>query len=246
MATPPERVRRALLRVTKRARAELRAVTHAAPQDPVGLRAALFATAPLIVSDYSSGAATLALDWYEELRDEAAPQRLFTPTLRLRVTDEDVAATVARVTEMLREVERDAQKRAELTAEAVKSLDGEIERQIVTGFRDTITGNATDDPGSVGWRRFARPEACKFCVMLADRGAVYTAKTARFAAHGAEMRGGRKGGNCMCIAGPAFGGKEVWAEATPIQYMASQRTRTEADKARLREYLNHNFPDAPG
>lgn len=60
------------------------------------------------------------------------------------------------------------------------------------------------------------------------------------------MAGGRKGGNCMCIAGPAFGGKEIWAEATPVQYLASRKKRTAKQKAALRKYLNSNFPDAPG
>lgn len=247
MATKPERVRKALLRVVDAASVELRAVARKAAEEPPQFRAAMFAAAPLIVSEYAPGASTLALDWYEELRDEAAPRRLYTPTQRIRVTDEDVAATVARTTEVLRDFERQVDAEAErLMAEAAANLDAEIRRQVAEGFRDTITENAKDDPDSVGWRRFARPEACKFCLMLAARGAVYTEATARFAAHGAEMRGGRKGGECMCIAGPAFGGKEIWAEATPMQYLASRRKRSDADRARLREYLNHNFPDAPG
>lgn len=225
----------------------MRAVTAAAVQEPSQFRAAMFAATPLIVSEFSPGASTLALDWYEELREEIAPRRLYTPTPRLLVTDDDVAAMVARVTEVLRDLKQETDAEVErLMAESSRLLEAEVQRQIAIGFRDTIVENTKDDPGSVGWRRFARPEACKFCLMLAARGAVYTASTARFAAHGAEMRGGRKGGECMCIAGPAFGGKEIWAEATPMQYVASQRERSAEDKVRLREYLNQNFPDAPG
>ena len=244
MATAPERVRRALLRVASQARRDLQAVARAAGKDPAAIRAGLFATAPVIVSDYNLGAATLALDWYEEIRDEVAPRRLFVPTVRTRVSDEDVAATVARTTAALLDAEPTNLDR--VTAESMADLEAEVQRKVVSGFRDTITENVVADPAAVGWRRFARPEACKFCLMLADRGAVYTAATARFAAHGREMRGGRKGGECMCIAGPAFGGKETWANATPMQYVASKRKRTEKERAALRDYLNHNFPDAPG
>jgi hypothetical protein len=80
--------------------------------------------------------------------------------------------------------------------------------------------------------------------MLAARGAVYTERTARFAAHGAVMAGGRKGGTCMCVAGPAYVPSAPRASA--MQYLASRRKRSAADKAHLREYLNHNFPDARG
>lgn len=247
VATAPDRIRRVLQRITRQARRELRAVAQAAPQNATDVRSALFAATPLIVSDYSPGAATLALDWYEQIREEVAPQRLYTPTPRLRTTDEDVAAIVARTTEALHEIEQGLLAELEVaTTESLRLLESEVQKEIVAGFRDTITENTKDDPESVGWRRFARPEACKFCLMLAARGAVYTEATARFAAHGAEMRGGRKGGDCMCIAGPEFGGKETWAEATPMQYLASRRQRSAADRARLREYLNQHFPDASG
>jgi hypothetical protein len=206
----------------------------------------LFAATPLIVSEYGSGSSTLALDWFEELRAEAKPSQPYTPTPRLTVTDDDVAAMVARITASLHEVDASRAAVDALMAESLSLLESGVQNEVAGGFRDTITQNAKDDPASVGWRRFARPEACKFCLMLAARGAVYTEATARFAAHGAEMNGGRKGGDCMCIAGPAFKGKEVWAEATPMQYLASRTKRTAKQRADLRDYLNHNFPDAPG
>ncbi len=247
MATAPEKVRRALLRVTGAAQRELRVVAQQAPPEPAQWRASLFAAAPLILGEYAPASATLATDWFEEIRQESDARRAFTPTPRLRLTDDDVAATVARATGRLREVETDIQEELDrLTAEAMRDLEGEMEKLVATGFWDTITENSKDDPESVGWRRFARPEACKFCLMLAARGAVYTESTARFAAHGAVMRDGRKGGNCMCLAGPAFASEADLVEASPVQYLASSRKRSAADRARLREYLNENYPDAPG
>lgn len=211
------------------------------------MRAALFAATPLIVSEYTDGSAALALEWYEELRDGAQPDTAFTPTPLVLVTDDNVTAMVAEMSASLYEIQQGIEREiAEATAEAIRLVEDEAERFVADAFRDTVTGNATVDPSAVGWRRFARPGACKFCLMLAARGAVYTEATARFAAHGAAMAGNRKGGNCMCIAGPAFGGKEIWAEATPLQYVASQRRRSESERSALRAYLNKNYPDAPG
>lgn len=237
MATPPDRVRRALIRVTGAAQAEVRAVSAAARRESAAWQAAMFAAIPLIVSEYAPGSAALALDWFEEIRDEARPRVRFTPTPRLTITDDDVTAMVANATESLRDIERQIEADSQrLLDEITAELEKAVQREVAAGFRETIVENARDDPAAVGWKRFARPGACKFCLMLAGRGGVYTRATARFAAHT----------DCGCIAGPEFGGQDEWAEATPVQYLASQKTRTPEQRARLRDYLNENFPDAPG
>ena len=66
--------------------------------------------------------------------------------------------------------------------------------------------------------------------MLSDKGAVFRAETARFAAHS----------NCHCSAAPVFNGQDG-EEANVMQYVASQKRRSEKDRARLREYLNANY-----
>jgi hypothetical protein len=68
-------------------------------------RAVMFETVPLVVSEYSPAAATLGLDWFDEIRAEAKPAQAFTPTPRLTVTDDDVAAMIARVTVRIHELE---------------------------------------------------------------------------------------------------------------------------------------------
>jgi hypothetical protein len=73
-------------------------------------------------------------------------------------------------------------------------------------------------------------------VMLADRGAVFSEATASFAAHT----------DCHCAARPEFANGEHGPEASVEQYLASTKNRTPAQRARLREYLNENYPDAPG
>lgn len=238
--TSPDEVRQGLIVVASTGAAELTASTAAA-QSPGEVRSALFATAPLVAETYGQAAAVLGADWYEELRDEADLSDLFVPEPVLNFDEDSVRAMVAVVTAPLEDLSKQAEAEIEalyeqILADVVAEVEREIQKEIVTGFRDTITENAKADPGAAGWKRHAQPDACKFCRMLAAKGAVYTEETARFAAHT----------NCYCIAGPAFGGQEIWAQATPMQYLASQRKRTEAERAQLREYLNRKYPDAPG
>jgi hypothetical protein len=142
---------------------------------------------------------------------------------------------VGGVTAPLREIETDIEaETAKILAEIEVMLEAEVQKQVAAGFRDTVTENTNDDPDAAGWQRFARTGACKFCLMLSERGGVYTQTTARFAAHT----------NCHCVVGPCY--DPTAPRASVLQYVASQRTRTPEQRAKLREYLNHNFPDAPG
>lgn len=249
-ATTPEQVRSGLTLVTAAAVADTRTVAASA-ETPNEIRAALFAAVPLIVDNYVSGSAALALDWYEELRDAAKPKHRFTPRLVPAPDGEALATVVAVATEPLYRLEQDHAALTEAflreaTEQSVQAMTSGVTQEIAGAFRDTITQNVAEDPDSPGWKRFARPEACRFCKMLAGRGAVYTEATARFAAHGAFTAGKKTGGDCMCIAGPEFGGKETWAEATPMQYVASSKKRTPAQQKALRDYLNQHYPDARG
>jgi hypothetical protein len=103
-------------------------------------------------------------------------------------------------------------------------------------YRDTMLTNRRMDPEAVGWRRVASGHGCKFCRMLADKGAIFREETVRFASHP----------HCSCSAWPAFRSNDDGVSADAMQYVASQRKRTPAQKAALRDYLNENFPDANG
>lgn len=95
------------------------------------------------------------------------------------------------------------------------------------GGRDLISRTAARDTRSVGWMRIARGDACGFCKLVADKGAIYKESTATFAAHD----------HCQCTAVPMFDGQVVGPEASAIQYIASKRQRTTAEKAALREWV---------
>lgn len=243
----PTQVRAGLTLISAAAATELTLATSNVPIDQ--LRAVLFEVTPVVVDAFSVAGAALSVDWYEDLREAAAPPRRFAPTVDLRDRTSEIRTAVALATPELHDptaISTLIPDADEYMARVMADIKAEAQKAIAEAMREAVTENVARDPDAVGWRRFARAEACKFCLMLAARGAVYTEATARFAAHGAVMSGNRKGGNCMCIAGPAFGGQEIWAEATPMQYVASQVTRTPEQRKKLREYLRANFPDAPG
>lgn len=209
-------------------------------------RGALFALAPAVVDTFAPAAATLGVDWYEELRMAASPPRAFSPALIVPDHTEQLRGTIAAATPELRDAStmREIEDADAYMARIVEEIQAEIEHEMAEALRETITQNTEDDPDAAGWQRYARPQACKFCKMLAARGAVYTAETARFAAHGAMVGGKKRGGNCMCLAGPSFDPDAPKASA--MQYLASSRNRTAEQRARLREYLTEHYPDAPG
>lgn len=195
----------------------------------------MFAAVPLVVSEYAPASAALSLDWFEEIRDESGATQRFVPTARLNVTDDDVSAAIAAITRDAIDLERlIADEAAQLIADLSAELEAAVQKDIAAGFWDTVTENSDEDPDAVGWQRFAKPGACKFCVMLAGRGAVYTEHTVNFAAHT----------SCHCVVAPSYDPDAPRADV--MQYLGSKRQRTEQERAALRDYLNHNFPDAPG
>lgn len=78
------------------------------------------------------------------------------------------------------------------TAKAYSSGAGM--RHALNGGRETITRTVTADKRAAGYQRVASGNACEFCSMLADRGAVYGAESGNFAAHD----------RCGCTAEPVY------------------------------------------
>lgn len=227
MATAPDAVRAQLAVVTTSAAADLASVSAQAPRKPVD--AALNAL-PLVVPAYYDAAASLAVAWYDERRSESNPVTSYVPRIIGNPSTDWIDREVAKFAK---------QFEADLEAEAQKIINEAVrlaEKEVARGFRDSILGNSHSDKDSIGWSRIARPGACKFCVMLADRGAVFTEATADFAAHG----------DCHCATRPEFRNGEHGPEASVMQYLASTKKRTPKQRAVLRDYLNLHYPDLPG
>lgn len=190
---------------------------------PEQQRAYLLETVPSAIEYYSFGAAALAADFYDDEREREAAPRLYIaePIIADRVID--IRRAVAWASEPLFDGATDV---------SLGRLADVVQLETSRPYRDTITINRSRDPAAVGWRRIARASSCRFCKMLADKGAVYIDRTARFAAHG----------HCQCTAQPVFSSSEFGEEANALQYMASKRNRTPAQKAQLREYLLRTYP----
>ena len=185
--------------------------------------AALIAV-PMIVTTYADIASGIAADQYDQWRDGVAARGRFRASPAQIAEEDQILAGVRNAVGPLWAATPDE--------EAAKTLlSGMTARHVLHGASDTIVEATWADPAAVGWGRHARPGACRFCRMLADRGAVYRKEeTARFKAHD----------NCHCSAAPS------WDPDSPKpvveQYIASQRTQTKADRARVRAYLDEHYP----
>jgi hypothetical protein len=77
---------------------------------------------------------------------------------------------------------------------ALVRTTGAVSRHMLAGGRDTVILSAAEDRSARGWERVLSGDPCEFCLMLAGRGAVYSADTADFRAHD----------HCACAAAPAY------------------------------------------
>jgi len=231
VATAPDLIRGRLVTVTEAVAKDLADV--ATSTEPDRAPAAVLAALPLIVPSYYDAAGALAVDWYDELRDAARPTTRYAPTSIGDPTTDWIEREVAKFQKQLSSdlnVE-------EMSARLVDEITALTEKEVAYGFRDSILGNTRQDQDALGWSRVARPGGCKFCVMLASNDAWYRREaTATFAAHK----------NCHCAAQPVFRNGARGPEASVVQYLAQTSSRTPAERAKVRAYLNKNFPDAPG
>lgn len=196
---------------------------------PEARRLALLDTVPGLVDYYTDGSAALAADFYEEERELAGSRKAFRPELIIDDRTVQVRSAIAwSVAPLFDAGDDDATAAAETLA--ASRLAGVVQLETARPYRSTITGNRKRDPEAVGWRRITAG-GCRLCRMLADRGAVYKESTARFATHA----------NCKCSAQPVFVGNDTGEEASVIQYVASRKNRTPAQRAQLREYLSEFY-----
>jgi hypothetical protein len=210
-----DEARRALVLITDKAVAT---TTRLVTGNADAARDALLVATPEVVAYYSDGSAALAADHYDELRAGAAQVRRYVAEPIVHLREEKIRTGVLWAVEPLYRPEPDE-------ALAVSRIGEVVQYETARPFRDTITTNTRRDPDARGWRRVSGG-GCKFCQMLAGRGVVYRAETARFAAHP----------HCDCTATPVFNG-EAGEEASALQYVASQRKRTPQQQAALRAHL---------
>lgn len=176
---------------------------------------------PAIVDYYGSGSAAVAADFYDDERESAGHG-----ALQATAVVPDRVVKIRRGTAWASEPMFGEEPDMALVTARLTEI---AQYETATPYRETILTNRRQDPAAVGWRRVVSPTGCPFCRMLGSRGAVYKEETAHFASHP----------NCSCTAQPVFVGQPAGDEATVIQYMASKRSRTPAQRAELRMYLEN-------
>lgn len=183
------------------------------------VRDALEDVLPDLVAFYGPAAASLGADWYDESRELAQVNGRF----RAIVADlPDMGAIEALAgwgTGPLFQAEPDM-------AAARSQVEGGFQKLIGDQHRDTVIRSLTVDPDAKGWTRQTTGKSCKFCVMIAGRGAVYSARTANFSSHN----------HCDCIAVPAWGDPVGVLPYVPSQRFREQSQR-DANNTRIRDFL---------
>lgn len=140
-------------------------------ETPEAVEEALRDVLPALVDSYGAAAATVAADWYDDLRDERGVGGRFT-AIPASITE---TGTQALVGWALAEA-------ADLPGFQTLILGG-TQRRIANFARQTVMGSSIADPQAKGWMRVGSGSSCPFCSMLLGRGAVYTEATADFQAH---------------------------------------------------------------
>jgi hypothetical protein len=164
----------------------------------------------------------LGADWYDELRDDAAVGSRFRAIPAPLPDMGAVEALAGWGTGPLFQGEPDVDA-------ARSQVTGGLQKIIADMHRETVIGSLRRDPAAKGWSRRTTGKSCGFCVMIAARGAVYSASTANFSSHD----------HCDCMAVPVFGEPVGVLPYVPSQKFRTQRQR-DANNARLRDYLSVN------
>lgn len=148
---------------------------------------------PDILRPHAEAAATITAQWYDEL----APRADFNATPVVDLAPERLAKSV------------DWALYAPGDAQPLDRLAGSAKRMVYDAARDTIVDNASQE--KVRWARYAQPDACAFCRVLATRSgdALYRSEhSAQFVVgRGGQPRGSRKLGekyhdHCRCLPFP--------------------------------------------
>lgn len=180
---------------------------------PEAARDALLAYMPTLVTEYGETAASVAADWYDDMRFAERVGGRFRAEMADAVADAVIESQVRfGATHLFTDNPTGTLDFLTLAATKYALYPG----------RSTIARSANRDPAASGWQRITRPGACKFCRMLAGRGGVYKRETVHFASHG----------DCNCAAVPS------WDRSAPevdvAAYVASERTSRMSPEQRER------------
>ncbi|MEV0267713.1 hypothetical protein AB0H43_02975 [Hamadaea sp. NPDC050747] len=182
------------------------------------IEAALKTFLPDLVATYGDIAATVAADWYADLREQADAPGLYRATLGDVIKAEQAQATAAWACS------------ADSDAEALKRLSGSVQRFVQYGGRSTLRRNVLDDPSQPRYARVPREggSSCAWCRVLASRGAVYLSEES------AGGAGGEFHDHCGCQPTPVWPGQREPYDVGAL-YQQYQNAAAEAGSGDVRD-----------
>lgn len=148
----------------------------------------LFDYIPVLVSQYGDMAAGVAADWFEELRASEGVRGRFVAPLAPSVPDEVVKGRLGFATRP------DGPLFLGQTDALTGFLGLMVNEYALQPGRDTVIEAARED--NAAYARIPEPGACKFCLMLASRGFVYSKESAG--------QSKKFHGKCRCNAMPVW------------------------------------------
>jgi len=180
-----ERFRVANSELSRRVQSEMEAFFRSLNlAKPEAVRDALLEFVPLLTEQYGAVAATLATDWYEELRASSGAAGRFRALAADTVPTDAVEAKVRYLSGHL------------WTPDPLAMLGGLLtatDKYVKQPGRDTMASNAKRE--GVRWARVpSGKKTCSWCLILASRDAVYTSKQS------AGGDGHKFHGACDCVA----------------------------------------------
>lgn len=159
--------------------------------NPVAAREALFAALPALIAKWGDIAATAAAEWFELFRASEGVSGGFRAELASAVPLEQINGRIGYATR------ESGHLFAGEIDELGKFLSLMTNEYALQPGHDTVMYNAERD--KVAFARVPEPGACKFCLMLASRGFVYSRATVDQTAEGERFHG-----NCRCHAMPVY------------------------------------------
>jgi hypothetical protein len=190
--------------------------------DALATSRALQDALPDLVNTYGAVAATLAADFYEDLRADAVGGS-FSAVL--------AAPSSERTLAMSRWAAGALFSQTPDAALTLSRLSGGVQRGVAGADRDTIAASVGADPLGPRYARHASGNACAFCALVATRGPVYRSES---------TAGGKYHDHCHCVAVPVWPGQAPYAAKWDKAYRdATKATTASGEPIDLNKVLAH-------
>jgi len=138
--------------------------------NPLLVKAALLDFFPELLTVYGDTAALLGADWYDELRNVAPSAASFRAVMASPPATEQAHSAARWALGPLFASEPDP-------VQVLANLGGATQRLVLQSGRDTVWDSARRDPVRTAVARVPTgAKTCRWCTMLASRGAVYGSK----------------------------------------------------------------------